>query len=147
MYKYWILISFLAMLTTSIGVIALKLIDQSKYDNNIFLALTFIFMGLISMIYLMFNKNSKNLLNNCDKNLIIFVIGFAILLILNNYIIQKAFIISPNIAYSHIIINLNIILSLFSGYYLFKQNIDFKCFIGILISLIGISIIAIYSNT
>ena len=92
---------------------------------------------MISIMYLIFNKKiNKKLLNNCDKNLIIFVIGFAILLILNNYIIQKAFIISPNIAYSHIIINLNIILSLFAGYYLFKQNVDFKCIIGILITLL-----------
>ena len=100
MYKYWILISFLAMLSSSISTISLKLIDKSKYDNTIFLALAFIFMGIISIFYLIFNKNSnKKLLNNFDKNLIIFVIGFAILLILNNYIIQKAFTISPNIAY------------------------------------------------
>ena len=41
----WITLSFLATFITAIGTISLKLIDYSKYDNNIFLALTFIFMG------------------------------------------------------------------------------------------------------
>jgi len=40
----WAYLSFLAMLTTSIGTIALKLIDKTKYDNSIFLALCYIFM-------------------------------------------------------------------------------------------------------
>tara|TARA_Y100000389_G_scaffold65024_2_gene61074 strand:+ start:9997 stop:10209 length:213 start_codon:yes stop_codon:yes gene_type:complete len=41
----WITLSFLATFITAIGTISLKIIDNSKYDNNIFLALTFIFMG------------------------------------------------------------------------------------------------------
>tara|TARA_B100001175_G_scaffold317210_1_gene333309 strand:- start:2424 stop:2612 length:189 start_codon:yes stop_codon:yes gene_type:complete len=59
---------------------------------------------------------------------------------------QNAFKISPNIGYSHIIINLNIIITVIAAYYLFKQNLDFRCLIGIIISLIGITIIAYYSN-
>jgi drug/metabolite transporter (DMT)-like permease len=39
------------------------------------------------------------------------------------------------------IINLNIIFSLLAGYFIFKQNINIKCFVGIIIALIGISII------
>ena len=59
---------------------------------------------------------------------------------------QYAFKISPNIGYSHIIINLNVIITVIAAYYLFKQNLDYRCLIGIIISLIGIFIIAYYSN-
>tara|TARA_B100000035_G_scaffold314279_1_gene330129 strand:+ start:6128 stop:6577 length:450 start_codon:yes stop_codon:yes gene_type:complete len=143
----WIALAFLATLITAFGTIGLKVIDNSKYDNNLFLALTFIFMGIFSFCYLVFNSYEKNkLINNCDISLIFFVILFAILLILNNIVIQYAFKISPNIGYSHIIINLNVIITVLAAYYLFKQNLDFRCLIGLIISLIGISIIAYYSN-
>tara|TARA_Y100001980_G_C14504766_1_gene280425 strand:+ start:162 stop:611 length:450 start_codon:yes stop_codon:yes gene_type:complete len=143
----WIILAFLSTLITAIGIISLKLIDSSKYDNNIFLALTFIFMGIFSIFYLISNNKIKTkLLTNCDKYLIFFVILFAILLILNNIVMQYTFKISPNIGYSHLIINLNVIITVIAAYYLFKQNLDFRCLIGIIISLIGISIIAYYSN-
>ena len=143
----WIALAFLSTLITAIGTISLKIIDNSKYDNNIFLSLTFIFMGIFSIFYLILNNKIKTkLLTSCDKYLIFFVILFSILLILNNVIMQYAFKISPNIGYSHIIINLNVIITVIAAYYLFKQNLDFRCLIGIIISLIGISIIAYYSN-
>jgi len=147
MNNNWILLAFLSSLITAFGIIGLKFIDTSKYDNNLFLALTFIVMGLISFFYLIFDNTIKNnFINNCDKHLIFFVILFAILLILNNLVMQYAFKISPNIGYSHIIINLNVIITLIVAYYLFKQKLDLMCLIGIIISLIGISIIAYYSN-
>ena len=143
----WIILAFLATLITAIGTIGLKVIDNSKYDNNAFLALTFIVMGILTFCYLFFNSHAKNkLINNCDISLIFFVILYAIILIFNSLVMQYAFKISPNIGYSHIIINLNVIITVIAAYYLFKQNIDFRCLIGIIISLIGISIIAYYSN-
>ena len=143
----WIFLALLSTLTTGIGAIGLKLIDNSKYDNIIFLALTFMFMGIFSFFYLVSNNKIKTkLLTSCDRHLIFFVILFAILLILNNIVIQYAFKFSPNIGYSHIIINLNVIITLLAAYYLFKQNLDFRCLIGIIVSLIGIFIIAYYSK-
>ena len=143
----WIFISFLSTLITAFGTIGLKVIDNSKYDNNLFLALTFIVMGILTFCYLFFNSHAKNkLINNCDISLIFFVILYAIVLIFNSLVMQYAFKISPNIGYSHIIINLNVIITVIAAYYLFKQNLDFRCLIGIIISLIGISIIAYYSN-
>lgn len=143
----WIALAFLATLITAIGTISLKIIDNSKYDNSIFLALTFIFMGIFSFFYLVSNNKIKTkLLTSCDRHLIFFVILFAILLILNNIVMQYAFKITPNIGYSHIIINLNVIITLIAAYYLFKQKLDFRCLIGIIIALIGIFIIAYYSN-
>lgn len=147
MNNNWILLAFISTLITAIGTIGLKIIDKSKYNNNLFLALTFIVMGLISFFYLIFDNTIKNnFINNCDKYLILFVLFFAILLILNNVIMQYAFKISPNIGYSHIIINLNVILTVFAGYFLFKQQLDNKCLFGILLALIGIMIVVFYSN-
>ena len=143
----WILLSLLATLITAIGSISIKIIDNSKYDNNIFLALTFIFMGFFSFCYLILNNKIKNkLLNSCDKYLLFFVVLFALLLIVNNIVMQYAFHISPNIGYSHLIINLNVILTVLASYFIFKQKINFKCSIGIVLTLIGIAIIAFYSN-
>ena len=146
-FNNWIILALLSTLITAIGTIGLKVIDNSKYDNNLFLALTFIFMGIFSIFYLISNNKLKTkLLTSCDKYLIFFVLLFAVLLILNNIVMQYAFKISPNIGYSHIIINLNVIITVLAAYYLFKQNLDLRCVIGIIISLIGISIIAYYSN-
>ena len=39
---------FLAMLATSIGCISFKIIDNNKYDNHLFLILSFIIMGFLS---------------------------------------------------------------------------------------------------
>ena len=36
MNNYWIIISFIATLVTAVSSISLKLINESKYDNNIF---------------------------------------------------------------------------------------------------------------
>ena len=54
---------------------------------------------------------------------------------------NKAFKVSPNIGYSHMIINLNVILSVLAGYFIFKQNVNVKSLIGILIALFGVFII------
>ena len=68
MIKNQIVLAFLSTLTV-FGTIGLKLIDNSKYDNNLFLALTFIVMGILTFCYLFFNSDAKNkLINNCDIN-------------------------------------------------------------------------------
>lgn len=142
MNNLWIFLSFLAMIVSATGVICLKLIDKSNYDNYIFLAITFFITGVISLIYILMTKNNRKLfISNCDYKLIIYTILFAILLIFNNYIIQQAFKHSPNIGYSHLIINLNIIITLIAGYFLFNQKINPYTFFGIILTLAGITVI------
>ena len=143
----WIIVSFITTFITALSSISLKIIDASKYDNYFFLALSFIIMGLISFFYLIIYKDYYKIsISNCDNNLLLFVTLFAILIILTNIFIQYSFKISPNIGYSHIIINLNVIISLIFGYLLFKQKINIQCLLGIFIALIGISILIYYSN-
>ena len=97
-------------------------------------------MGILGLIYYIYKKNrNKNL--KIDKGLLLYSLGFAIFIFICNIIIQEAFSKSPNISYTHIIINLNIIITLIFSNILFKEEINRFCFIGILIALIGIIII------
>ena len=137
---YWILLAFLGTIISSIWVILMKIVGNSKYDNNLFLTLSYIIVGILGLIYYIYKKN-KNKNQKIDKQLILYSLGFSIFIFICNIIVQEAFSKSPNISYTHIIINLNIIITLIFSYLLFKEEINKSCFVGILIALIGIIII------
>lgn len=142
MIQFWVYIALLSMLISAITVISLKFIDNSNYDNNLFILLSFIMAGFLSILYLFLFKNNKNeIIKSCDKNLLIFVFLFGALLLCNNLCMQYSMKVTPNIGFSHLIVNLNVILTLLASYFLFKQKISFKSFIGIIITLFGISIV------
>ena len=125
----------------------MKCVDNSKYDNVTFMVISYIIVGLFGLLYVILNfKNKKNILKNCDYLLILYALLFAIVIVFGNIIIQYAFSLSPNISYTHIIINLNIIFTILVSYIFFKEYINIYCFIGILISLIGIFIIGFNYN-
>ena len=116
MNNLWIFLAFASMFISGVGVIGLKIIDKSNYNNILFLLLTYIFMGIFAFCYILQDKKmQKNFYNSCDKNLILFTISFAILLIFNNIVMQKAVETTPNIGYTHIIVNLNILIILLFG--------------------------------
>ena len=147
MIKLWICFAILSMIISALSTISLKMIDKSKYDNDIFIIFTFIMMGFFSIVYLfLFKKDKNKIIKSCDKQLILFVILFGLLLIINNLCMQYAMKISPNIGYSHLIINLNVIITLFASYFLFKQKINLQSFFGIIITLFGIAIVVSNSN-
>tara|TARA_Y100000591_G_C21799027_1_gene681039 strand:- start:416 stop:820 length:405 start_codon:yes stop_codon:yes gene_type:complete len=130
------------MLISATTVISLKFIDYSNYDNNLFILLSFIMAGFLSILYLFLFKNNKNeIIKSCDKKLLIFAFLFGVLLLCNNLCMQYSMKVTPNIGFSHLIVNLNVILTLLVSYFLFKQKISFKSFIGIIITLFGISIV------
>ena len=141
MFSKWILVAFMGTLISSFTTIFIKFIGNSKYDNIIFILLSFVLMGFISLIYLLFNKNK--LKENLDFSLIMFALLFSVALISTKLIFFNAFSISPNISYTHIIINLNIIFTAIASYILFNQGINKECILGIIIAFIGISIMAI----
>ena len=45
MIKLWICFAILSMIISALSTISLKMIDKSKYDNDIFIIFTFIMMG------------------------------------------------------------------------------------------------------
>lgn len=149
MKNLWIFYSFIAMFFITVHSIIHKYI--LIYNNNnahISLAITFLFTGIISLIYLLFNKeNIKNILKDKNSNIIICLsILLALIILFINMSISKAFSFSSNISYCNLIINLNIILVLFFSYFLFKQSLNKPTMLGILLSIIGLSIVIFYSN-
>jgi len=47
---YWILLASLATIISSIGVLLMKIVGNSTYDNNLFLALSYIIVGKLELI-------------------------------------------------------------------------------------------------
>ena len=147
--KLWILLSFFALLTTSFRIIAYKYLSNTNYDNITIILFSFVLMGIISLLLLLYNKKnySKNDLINIltNKKSIIFIIVFSIISLLNVIILQTAIKLTPNISYTHAIINLNIILVLLGSCLFFNQEINYKSLLGIILSLIGVLLITLNS--
>lgn len=135
------------MLITAISVIIMKYLTESKCNVKTLTFMTFIISSLLVLIYIPFDKNVINdIKKNIDLKDYLLIILFSVLLIANKLSQVYVFKITPSIGISHLIINANIIVSLLAGYFLFKQMINYKSFIGILITMIGLSITIYYSN-
>ena len=120
----------------------MKYIDNSNYNNVIFMVISYIVVGLFGIIYLIYDfKNKKEIVKNCDYKLILYSTIFACIIVIGNIAIQYAFSISPNISYTHLIINLNIIFTIIASYVVFNQYINIYCLLGMIISFTGILII------
>ncbi len=148
MNKYlWIYLSFFATLITAISVIIMKYLTDSKCNVKTLTFMSFIISSIIVLIYLPFDKTVINdIKKNIDLKDYLLIILFSVVLIANRLSQVYVFKITPSIGISHLIINANIIVSLLAGYFLFKQMINYKSFIGILITMIGLSITIYYSN-
>jgi len=145
MHDLWILLALMAAIATAAGTIFLKLADKTKYHNNIILAFTFLFMGIFSFLYLLYERKlTYNTLSNCDKNFLMIIILYALFIILEFKLMITAMKYTPNIGYTRTLMNLNIIITLFISYFIFKEKINKECFFGILLCIIGVSIIAQY---
>lgn len=139
----WVYSAFLAMIISAILIIFMKFIDNSDYDNNIFLLFSLIVLGKLAFLCFFYNKSAY--LKKCKKydyKFMLLVSFFALFLLINNFCLQYAIEISPNTGYTHLIVNFNVIFTILVSYFLFKQKINYKTFIGIITSLIGFSIIA-----
>lgn len=147
MKNLWIYLAGLCCLITALAVILMKYISLSKCNLKNIVILTFILCGFLSLIYIIFDKNFlKDIKNTITKKDIFLIILFSIIILLNRLLQIYAFKISPQIGYSHLIINMNIIFTLIASYFLFKQKINIKSLIGIIITLIGLTITICYSN-
>lgn len=143
----WILVAIFGTLISSLGVILMKCIDNSKYDNITFMVISYLIVGLFGLLYILYNfKNKKSIFKKCDYLLLIYALLFASVIVFGNVVIQYAFSLSPNISYTHMIVNLNIIFTIIVSYIFFKEYINIYCFIGILVSLIGLLIIVFNYN-
>ena len=145
----WAYLSVCELFITSFSLILTKYLTSTQFDFKILLAIIYILVGVAGVIYLITQKNSKefkDVFKNAGLFIIVLLMVSACFRIFGSFIIAKALKIAPNIGYCHLIVNLNVVLSLLAGYFLFKQKINSKTFIGIIIALIGIGIVVYYSN-
>ena len=70
----------------------------------------------------------------------------AFLRTFGSVIVAEALKKAPNIGLCHLIINTNVVFTLLASYFLFNQKINGKTFIGVLITLLGISTVIYYSQ-
>tara|TARA_B100000424_G_C22650966_1_gene358970 strand:+ start:141 stop:587 length:447 start_codon:yes stop_codon:yes gene_type:complete len=146
MEKIWIIFAVIAMFVSGIHTICLKYINNKFIDIG--LAFIFLFAGFLSLIYILFKNNRfKNFLKEKNsKNVILTALLIGIFIIIFNSSLLYSINNSPKVSYCLLIVNLNIIITLLIGYFLFKEKLNIKTFIGILLSLIGLSIVIYYSN-
>ena len=145
----WAYLSICELFITSFSLILTKYLTSTQFDFKILLAIIYILVGIAGVIYLISQKNSKefkDVFKNAGLFIIVLLLVSASFRILGSFIIAKALKIAPNIGYCHLIVNLNVVLSLLAGYFLFKQKINTKTFIGIIIALFGVGIVVYHSN-
>ena len=148
MKNTWIFFALIAMLLSSLHTICFKFVKKDNNYVDIGLALIFLFVGLFSLIYIILNlKNVFKFFNQKhSKDIIYLSLFIAIIIIGFNISLLFSLNETPKTSYCSLIINSNIIFTLLLSYYLFKEKINYKSLIGILISLIGLSIVIYYSN-
>jgi len=145
----WAYLSVCELFITSFSLILTKYLTSTQFDFKILLAIIYILVGVAGVIYLITHKDTKefkDVFKNAGLFIIVLLIVSACFRIFGSFIIAKALQIAPNIGYCHLIVNLNVVLSLLAGYFLFKQKINTKTFIGIIIALFGVGIVVYHSN-
>ena len=135
------------MFTTSFTLIVLKLLTDTKFDIKILLTFSYIIAAVIGCIYILFNKSKLDYaISNMSLTILFLVFLFSFFHICSQNFISKAITLSPNISFCHLILNFNIIIFLIASYVLFNQKSNPKSIIGIIIALIGTSMVIYYSK-
>lgn len=145
----WAYLSVCELFITSFSLILTKYLTNTQFDYKILIAIIYILVGLAGLCFLFSQRNTsefKNVIKNAGIFIGVLLLISASFRVFGSIIIAKAIKIAPNIGYCHLIVNLNVVISLIAGYFLFKQKINIKSFIGIIIALIGIGIVVYYSN-
>ena len=138
----WVLYCFLVMVFTASILSIYKLFIDSRYEILTLLAITFVVLGLVGVIYLLSNRDKfLKFYKQYDYKILVLILVYVLLTILIKYFIQKAVKSSPSIGLCHLIINMNVILTLFIGYFLFGETINNTTIFGISVTLVGLAIV------
>ena len=142
----WIIYSFLVTLFTSGIVTIYKIFTTSNYDILTLISISFILLGLSGLTNLIYNKKKfLNFYKQYDYKIVALILFYVLLTILIKFNIQKAIKLSPSIGLCHLIINMNVILTLLFGYFLFGQAITKTTILGIMVTFVGLAIV-LYST-
>jgi len=147
MIKPWVIYSIINAFITSFAVLNFKYLTFFSKNHMVTVAQCFVITGIVAAIYLLFNRRETINLNkdNEPKKLIIQITLFVIFALTSRYIFLKSVENCPNVGYSHLIININAIISLILAYFLFGQVINKYTFVGIILYFVGLITIVINS--
>jgi len=138
----WIIYSFLVTLFTSGIVTIYKIFTKYNYNILILISISFVLLGLSGLTYLLYNKKEfLKFYKQYDYKIIALILLYVLLTILIKFNIQKAIKLSPSIGLCHLIINMNVILTLLFGYFLFGQAITKTTILGIMVTFVGLAIV------
>lgn len=151
----WLIYSIFVLIITAFLTLIIKYLGtilNNFEEIKLFICISLIIAGIFSLIYLVYNNNFymkhlKNIKENkTDNNILIFILIIFGLLLLLNFIFQ-------GLAHNKckipglplIIVNMNIIIVLLISSILFDIKINRKIILGIIVALIGLSIVIVNS--
>jgi drug/metabolite transporter (DMT)-like permease len=143
----WIIFALINTFFTSFAVLNFKYLTAFSENLMVTLAQCFVITGIICAIYLLFNRKETLSLNkdNDPKKLAFHMSLFVLFALASRYLFLKSIDTCPNVGYTHLIVNLNAVITLILAFFLFKQKINIKTFIGMLLCFTGLFIIVKYS--
>ena len=124
--------------------VLLKILATLKINNLLVLPLIYLSAFLISMIFILYNKASTNIIQsyNIYNVFIILLLGGVIILIEFSYL--EAYKNNVNVSiYGMYVMIISIILMLFIGKIFFHESISFTQIIGVLFVLIGLFLVKV----
>ncbi len=147
MEYHWVYLSFCELFITSFSLIVTKYLTNTGLSIEGLIAIIYIIVGCAGIIYLINHKKDlQKIIDNLTLGLIILLIFACLFRVFGSVFMAKAIHYAPNIGYCHLIVNLNVIITILASYFLFNQKINSKTFAGIFITLIGISMVIYYSK-
>ena len=145
MENLWIILSIVACFLTALKVNLFNVISLLKKNSLLIVSLFYLCAGLFGLFFFMLtNKSQINI--NYDFKTIILILFTGFILLITTTLVIYTLKITPNLAYTHSIINLNIIITIITSYLIFKQKLNKFTLFGMLLSLAGIIIVINYSS-
>tara|TARA_Y100000816_G_C25825965_1_gene432081 strand:+ start:101 stop:538 length:438 start_codon:yes stop_codon:yes gene_type:complete len=145
MKNLWIFLSIIACFLTALKVFLFNCASTLKENTLLIVSLFYLFAGFIGLLFYIFTNNFKINIKYNPKNFAL-ILFTGLILLLTTTLVINILKITPNIAYTHSIINLNIIITILTSYLIFKQTLNKFTIFGMILSLIGIIIVINYSS-
>ena len=140
MENLWIILSIVACFLTALKVNLFNVISLLKKNSLLIVSLFYLCAGLFGLFFFMLtNKSQINI--NYDFKTIILILFTGFMLLITTTLVIYTLKITPNLAYTHSIINLNIIITIILSYLVFNQKLNKFTLFGMLLSLLGIIIV------
>lgn len=140
----WVILAFIVCLVSASEILIMKKICLLEKNINIeeSILISFIIAGIVSFLILISKpRDFKSKLNNIFSTQGIFISLVGTLFLINRLLFTKSIKTSPNPGFSHLIVNLNVIIVLILSYFLYDCKVNYKSCIGIFLSLLGIFIV------